>query len=112
MADDSGSMCHGGRIAALKEYVRRVTKITTMLDTAGISVRFMNFAGDGGFNGIRTVGEVEDIMSRVDFGGGTRIGTKLERKVLDPLLFAKTRSKTLKKPLLITTITDGAVRTM
>lgn len=100
----------GNRIAALKEYVRRVTRITTMLDESGISVRFINFAGDESLNAIRTVDEVERIMSRVNFCGGTCIGTNLQSKVLEPLLFARTRSHSLRKPLLITTITDGAVR--
>lgn len=101
----------GGRLAALKEYVRRVTKITTMLDSTGISVRLINFPHDTGFNGITTVGAVDNIMSRVYPSGGTPIGTQLQRKVLQPLLFEKTRRKALKKPLLITTITDGEVRT-
>lgn len=104
-------MQHGDRIAALKEYVRRVTKITTMLDTTGISIRFINFERDEGFNGIHTISEVEEVMDCAGFCGGTRLGTELERKILNPLLFAKTRNETLEKPLLITIVTDGAVGT-
>lgn len=102
-------MQDGDRITALKEYVRRVTKITTALDPTGISVRFINYKHDGSFNAIRTLSEVEEAMSCVNFNGSTCIGTVLEQKILNPLLFAKTRSGTLEKPLLITTVTDGSV---
>lgn len=99
----------GDRVTAVKDLVSRVAKITTMLDTNGIKVRFINFEGDGDYNNVRNLAEVEDMISRVPFEGYTPIGTKLQSKILDPLLFANTRTQSLKKPLLITTITDGAV---
>lgn len=101
---------HKVRIKALKELVRRVTAITTKLDTGGIKLRFINFAEDGDFNDIRTPAEADQVISNVKFKGRrTEIGTGLENKILDPLLFAKVREGSLKRPLLITTITDGAV---
>lgn len=98
------------RVIALKELVRRVATITTTLDTSGIKLRFINFKEDGGFNDIRTVPEVDKAMKIAGFRGKrTEIGMGLESKILDPLLFAKIQAGTLRKPLLITTITDGAV---
>lgn len=100
----------GGRIEALKDLVRRVTKITTLLDTGGIKVRFMNYTGDSGYDDIRTMEDVERIMCCMEFNGRlSKIGTSMEVKILDPLVFQKTGKKRLNKPLLITTITDGEV---
>lgn len=98
------------RIIALLELVKRVTMITTKLDTTGIRLRFINFADDSEFNDIRTILDVDRAMNLVKFRGKrTEIGMGLESKILDPLLIAKVRTGTLKRPLLITTITDGAV---
>lgn len=109
LPDDSYSMHTGERIASLKDLVGCVSKITTMLVADGIKVRFINFNGDSGFDGIRTLDQVDEIMENVGFNGYTPIGTVLERKILNPLLLEKTQTKTLKKPLLVTIVTDGAV---
>lgn len=100
----------GNRIMALYNLVSRVAKINTILNTTGIKVRCINFAGDESFNDIHTPQDVQTAMSKIGFDGRrTEIGTNLENKILNPLLFAEAQERRLKRPLLITTITDGAV---
>jgi hypothetical protein len=100
-ADDSGSMTRDDRVDDLKMIIRMVSDICTAFDDDGIIVRFINSSAEG--NGISTAGDVEQLISKVDFSGGTMIGTQLERKLIQP--FAST--KQMKKPILILTITDG-----
>lgn len=105
------------RIKALKELVRRVATITTALDTPGLKLRFIDFEvdsddsdSDGAFDDVRTVRDVTRALARVKFRGKrTQLGMGLQRKVLEPLLFAKIESGELTRPVLVTTITDGAV---
>lgn len=106
------------RIKALKELVRRVATITTALDTPGLKLRFIDFEvdsddsgnGNSDFDDIRTVRQVTRALGRVKFRGKrTQLGMGLQRKVLEPLLFAKIESEELTRPVLVTTITDGAV---
>lgn len=100
------------RKPALQEMVRRIAKITGLFETEGIKVRCLNSSQDGGFNNIRTLEDVEAVMSKIRFGGPyTRIGTNLWDKILKPLVFDKIDSNSLARPLLVSVITDGHVRT-
>lgn len=99
----------GGRISALKALLMRVSKITTELDTDGIEIRFLNFPNDAGFNNLRTTADIQNAVEQVVFRGGTKIGTTLREKILEPLVYAKVRAKNLQRPLLVTIITDGQV---
>lgn len=107
--DDSGSMNRNGRIPALKALLARVSKITTELDTDGIDIRFLNFTNDAGFNNLRTTADIQNAVAQVAFRGDTRIGTTLRKKILEPLVYAKIRTKSLQRPVLVTIITDGEV---
>lgn len=99
----------GERKEALREMVRRVATITTLLDPDGIKLRFINFKEDGSFNNIRTIEEVDAIFDEMYFGKHTMIGTTMRDKILEPLFFAKIKEGSRIRPLLITTITDGEV---
>lgn len=100
----------GKRIQALKAFVRKVTKMLSMMDTTGITIRFMNSVDDGGYNNICDMKQVEQIMSQIEFNGRfTKLGKRLESKILEPFVFQKTATSTLTKPILITIITDGMV---
>lgn len=100
----------GRRIAGLKGLVSTVMKMITRLETGGIKIRFMNSTEDGDFNNLRSMEEVDQIMSRMKFDGRfTRIGKALRSKILEPMVFEKTETKSLTRPILVTIITDGRV---
>ena len=46
-------------------------------------------------------------MKSLPFNGWTEIGTNLERKVLDEVVYNPLRNQTFKRPVLISIITDG-----
>lgn len=102
-------MNRNGRIPALKALLARVSKITTELDTDGIDIRFLNSTNDAGFNNLRTTADIQNAVAQVAFRGDTRIGTTLRKKILEPLVYAKIRTKSLQRPVLVTIITDGEV---
>ncbi|MCJ1366687.1 hypothetical protein MMC16_005817 [Acarospora aff. strigata] len=117
--DDSGSMAFeekGERIKDLHLILSRVAYAAALFDEDGISVRFMNTprgkfergkTGGYYYDGIRSEQEVQSLMSKVLFQGLTQLGTHLKDLVLEPLVLAKARSGTLRKPVLVITITDG-----
>lgn len=95
----------------MQEMVRRIAKITGLFETEGIKVRCINSTQDGEFNNIRTLEDVEAVMSKIRFNGThTRIGTRLWDKILKPLVFDKIDSNSLTRPLIVSIITDGQVR--
>lgn len=67
-----------------------------------------------------THGQIEEIIDRHEFGGLACIGTSLQRKILQPVIFDKNalawgkqrqgprRLQPIERPLLIVVITDGA----
>ncbi|KAH8151379.1 uncharacterized protein LAJ45_04581 [Morchella importuna] len=108
LCDDSVSMQQDRRAPALQEMVRRIAKITGLFETEGIKVRCINSTQDGEFNNIRTLEDVEAVMSKIRFNGThTRIGTRLWDKILKPLVFDKIDSNSLTRPLIVSIITDG-----
>lgn len=118
LADDSGSMRHdenGVRIAQLKNNLAFIAETCTLFDTDGISIRFLNYPQSG--NNIRDMRSVEQVLDHCPFRGNTRLGTQLEIRILEPLLYSKICKKgflrtkidlsKLEKPLLVLMITDG-----
>ncbi|KAI9803175.1 MAG: hypothetical protein M1825_001966 [Sarcosagium campestre] len=106
--DDSGSMLFeedGERIKDLKLILSRVAFATSLFDTDGVAVRFMNSPLTE--DHLRTEEQVESLVSRVQFSGLTPMGTSLRNKVLEPLVVAPARAGQLRKPVLVITITDG-----
>lgn len=104
-------MRQGKRVDAMRELFSRVTKITSMLETSGIKVRCINANEDHRFDNIRTQKDANIVFGRIKFNGrSSRIGTGLKSRVLDPLLYEEINRGSFNKPLLIATITDGAVR--
>jgi len=81
----------------------------TYLDNDGVSVRFINYKNDAGFNGLTTVDEVISIIKIIPFGGSIKLGTRHLEKVVDPLIISPVKNKTFKKPVLVTIVTDGEV---
>jgi hypothetical protein len=106
--DDSGSIEfeeRGVRKEQLRQIIGIVATAASTFDQDGISVRFMNSMELG--DGIRSVDDVNMLVSRVRFQGLTPLGTGLKHKVLDPLVVGPARAGRLEKPVLIITITDG-----
>ncbi|KAH7424584.1 hypothetical protein KP509_11G014300 [Ceratopteris richardii] len=107
--DDSGSMLfeeNGKRIDDLKFILSKVSDIATLFDDDGISVRFINSNVTG--DGIRNARDVQKLISQVRFSGNTPLGTNFDRKVIQPLILGKARSKVaMAKPVLAILITDG-----
>merc|ERR1711939_129323 len=106
--DDSGSMQfeeNGERIDDLKLILSRVAYATSLFDEDGIQVRFMNSPDQG--NNIRSEQQVTEMISRTRFSGLTPMGRELDNKILRPLVLQNARNGTLRKPVLVITITDG-----
>ncbi|KIV87825.1 hypothetical protein PV11_03345 [Exophiala sideris] len=106
--DDSGSMQfeeNGERIDDLKLILSRVAHATSLFDEDGIQIRFMNSQEQG--NNIRNEQQVNDMVARTRFSGLTPMGRELQNKILGPLVLGAARSGSLRKPVLVITITDG-----
>ncbi|EXJ78836.1 hypothetical protein A1O1_09238 [Capronia coronata CBS 617.96] len=106
--DDSGSMQfeeNGERIDDLKLILSRVAYAASLFDEDGIQVRFMNSPEQG--NGIRNEQQVNELISHTRFSGLTPMGRELQAKILGPLVLDAARRGTLRKPVLVITITDG-----
>ncbi|KAF2490146.1 hypothetical protein BU16DRAFT_171837 [Lophium mytilinum] len=108
--DDSGSMAfeeNGERISDLKLIIERVAYAATLFDDDGINIRFMNSNPPEQLcNHIRNEQQVQQLMSNVQFKGLTPMGTKLNEKVIQPIL-ADANRNSLQKPVLVITVTDG-----
>ncbi|KAI8590354.1 hypothetical protein BDZ88DRAFT_415012 [Geranomyces variabilis] len=107
-ADDSGSMAameNGERIDDLNLIVSKVAEIASLFDHDGISVRFMNSDAQG--NNITTEAQASQLVRNVKYMGTTPLGTKLDAKVLQPMVLAPARAGSLPKPVLVIVITDG-----
>jgi|SRR5437667_267254 len=106
--DDSSSMNTGNRIQALQETLQGVAEFATILEPTGISIRFLNFEHDKDFDNLTNVNEVVQKAQMVRYNGNTRLGQILQQKVVNPIL-RKANSNVLKKPVIVTVITDGEV---
>ena len=108
--DDSGSMVFeedGKRVDDLKAVLSRLLFAVMLFDDDGISVRCMNTTPNVRLDNIKSEQEVEMLVSSIPFKGLTPLGTELGRKVLEPLVISKAGAKTLAKPVMVITITDG-----
>ncbi|KPV71951.1 uncharacterized protein RHOBADRAFT_30594 [Rhodotorula graminis WP1] len=107
--DDSGSMAfeeNGERIDDAKMIIGRVAQAATLFDTDGIEVFFMNSQLVG--RNITSEASAQQLVSQIRFSGLTPLGTALDQKIIQPLLLGPARAGTLRKPLLVVAVTDGA----
>ncbi|DBB03580.1 hypothetical protein WJX82_002975 [Trebouxia sp. C0006] len=107
-ADDSTSMKYaesGARIDDMKVILERVTEVATLFDHDGISIRFMNsnLQGDNICDSISAA----NLLARCQFSGMTPLGTQMHARILKPMVEAAIANRTLQKPVLVITITDG-----
>lgn len=107
-ADDSTSMKYadgGERIDDLKLILERVADVSTLFDDDGISIRAINSKNVG--DGITTAAAAAAYVANLRFSGMTPLGTEMEKKILEPMVYAPIKHGNLPKPVLVVTITDG-----
>ncbi|KAF8245514.1 hypothetical protein K440DRAFT_646215 [Wilcoxina mikolae CBS 423.85] len=92
----------GKRKEALETILQNIAKVYQLARKEGIcTVRFINYLHR---KRNITSGKVKNMLHKHPFGGLTRIGTALKRKVLDEWVKVD-----MKKPVLVITITDGDI---
>ncbi|KAH8704542.1 hypothetical protein GQ44DRAFT_692383 [Phaeosphaeriaceae sp. PMI808] len=104
--DDSGSMKEDERYEHQASMVERISRVTTKLvpDELGVDLRFIN--RNENFTNLREE-QIKENVQKVTPNGGTPIGTNLEGKILKPLIYEPLEKEGLKRPFLISIITDG-----
>jgi hypothetical protein len=112
--DDSGSMTATDRLSdtrfvRLREIVRGIASVANRLlpEDMGIHLRFINHPTV--YNSL-TEAQVENVMNGITPDGGTELGTVLESRILQPLLYDvldRSGGGRLERPLLVCTVTDG-----
>ncbi|PUU80835.1 hypothetical protein B9Z19DRAFT_1020740 [Tuber borchii] len=106
LIDDSDSMISeedGQRKETLIKFVDHITEIYSMANESGIlAMRFMNSMG-GKKDWAK---KSQEYLDHHKYSGVNRIGTELKKKILDKFV---TRNPNQSKPLLVLTVTDGAV---
>lgn len=103
----TGGGGNGPRIATLKKVMKAVGEVYTHANVDGVNqVKFLNVA-KGKLN---VTGDKTGFLDTHKWGGVTRIGSELKRKILDPRVYSKTADVPMTKPLLVVVITDGTVR--
>jgi len=94
---------NGKRKKTLIQFIDHITEICSMANESGIlAMRFMNNGG-GKKN---WTGKSKDYLDHHSYGGVTRIGTELKKKILDKFAIENSNQS---RPLLVLIVTDGAV---
>ncbi|THH06245.1 hypothetical protein EW146_g9674 [Bondarzewia mesenterica] len=105
--DDSGSMDAENRYTHLRELVTRIARIATKIvpENLGVELRFINSRSSSNLSAV----DIDAAVAAVHPNGGTAIGTNLRQKILEPLVYGvlSDPNKSLRRPLLVCTITDG-----
>jgi hypothetical protein len=97
------------RIGTLKDVLRRVTEIATIIEPSGISIRFLNYRHDSRFDNLTNMSFIKPKIDQVKFHGWTRLGSVLDEKIVQPMVMKKVEAGTFTKPLIVVMITDGEV---
>jgi len=106
--DDSLSMTQQNRIQLQIGFVRRLARLITPFREGTITLRFINANAKGtAWDNMSNVDTITNALQSVPYTGYTQIGGYLKSKILEPCFYAKLRSKTFKKPLMVIIITDG-----
>ena len=104
-----------GCIDPLKSCLNSISKIAIALtspeqtDGHGISIRFLNYKKDAHMNNLTCLSDIDRAIAEVPFSGITELGHQLRQKILEPFLIdpIQRKNRRLRKPLLVTIITDG-----
>lgn len=96
----------GTRMQAMRQLVQRMSSIATRLvpDGNGAHLRFIN----SDYHGNDLKADQIDAQIQFEPSGGTNLGTNLDQKVLQPLVYNQLdKNGILERPHLILTVTDG-----
>ncbi|KAK6538892.1 hypothetical protein TWF694_010449 [Orbilia ellipsospora] len=115
LCDDSWSMNKFGnwegedRVSPLKVTLGKITNLATLIEPAGISVRFINYTLDclGDWDHITSTTVLSQKLGTIEWEGRTDIGTALNNKIIQPMVIQKMQKGEFKKPLIVVAITDG-----
>ncbi|KAL1989025.1 hypothetical protein VTN96DRAFT_5788 [Rasamsonia emersonii] len=107
LCDNSRLMCMGNKRAVLNETLRRLIQIVLVLNPDRMSMRFLNCNVDSTWNHVKYLNRFQNFLSKVQYYGPTQFGTVLENKVIRPFVLQKAQAGTLRRPVLVTIITDG-----
>ena len=89
---------------ALKQFIDHITEIRSMPNESDmLSMRFMNGGGGGKKS---WTGEWQQYLDRHSYGGVSRIGAELTKKILDRLVIGNPNQS---KPLLVLIVTGRTV---
>ncbi|KAI1422629.1 hypothetical protein F5Y12DRAFT_607906 [Xylaria sp. FL1777] len=104
--DDSSSMKREGRWDSQNKLINRIARVTTRIlpEGEGVYMRYINQSIPNSDS--LKFDDLLDVIKPLRWGGDTPIGTNLRSKVLEPLVYNKLPDN-LKRPLLISVITDG-----
>ena len=93
----------GSRKKTLIQLIDHITEIHSMANESGVlALRFINSRG-GKKN---WTGKSKEYLDHHSYGGVTRIGTELKKKILDKFAIGNSNQS---KPLLVLIVTDGGV---
>lgn len=103
--DDSTSMKREGRWDSQNQLINRIARVTTRIlpEGEGVYIRYINQEIPSSDS--LKFEELRDVVKPLTWGGDTPIGTNLKSKVLEPLVYSQLPD--LKRPLLVSIITDG-----
>lgn len=102
-------MLSESRFHNLRRLVSRISQIAQSYHTSsggGISLRFVNFKNDSGFNHLPPR-LADEALQQVHPRGSTRLGTQLLQKVIEPFVIQPARERKLNRPVLVVVVTDG-----
>jgi hypothetical protein len=111
--DDSGSMTNRigkaeERWKNQKDLALRIARDTTLIlpDNEGVAFHFINkITNDSPSLNLK---DIERVLDSVSPTGDTAIGTTLRERILKPLVYDPLEAGTLRRPLLVSILTDGA----
>jgi hypothetical protein len=110
--------------AAMKNTLRQLVTITSLLLPKGITIQFLNPNRDGRdlHENITHGSQVDEIFQMVQFisirraiglsgvPGSRGLGEVVKERILHPMIFRKARARELKRPVITVMITDAQVR--
>ncbi|KAI3316582.1 hypothetical protein HD806DRAFT_527759 [Xylariaceae sp. AK1471] len=104
--DDSTSMKREGRWDSQNKLINRIARVTTRIlpEGEGVYMRYINQQIPNSDS--LKFEDLVEVIKPLKFEGDTPIGTNLKSKVLEPLVYSKLPNN-LKRPLLVSVITDG-----
>ncbi|CAH0040695.1 unnamed protein product, partial [Clonostachys rhizophaga] len=104
--DDSSSMHREGRWDSQNQLINRIARVTTRIlpEGEGVYMRYINQEIPNSDS--LKFEELLNAVKPLTWGGDTPIGTNLKSKILQPLVYSKLPND-LKRPLLVSVITDG-----